>query len=88
MLIQGIVFACGCRGAFRHSGTQDEGEVAAWVLGQYPCHECDTSRKPIPWLFRKELDYLIEEGRRIAERIEAENESKLRKSLESLRERR
>ncbi len=56
---------CGCLSGFEMLGTDEEATKCTWFLALYPCHLCDHSRKPIIWLDRQAVEYMIAERERL-----------------------
>lgn len=62
-----ITWLCGCESKISINGTADEGRIVAAYFAQYACHGHDPSRRPVSWLGREGVAFVIEEVRRDGE---------------------
>ena len=72
MHVQPITWLCGCESTIRINGTADEGRIVAAYYAQYACHGHDPTRRPVSWLGREGVAFVVEEVRR-EERTDSES---------------
>ena len=65
-----ITWLCGCESTIRINGTANEGRIVAAYIAQYACHGHDPCRRPVSWLGREGVAFVIEEVRRDGEVVE------------------